>query len=48
MIYLTSPQLIIPNSSANARLTFVHWIATEGGWDGGNVKISVNGVPGSS
>ena len=26
-----------------ARLTFNHWIASEAGWDGGNLKISVNG-----
>jgi hypothetical protein len=25
------------------RLTFDHWVATECGFDGGNVKISVNG-----
>jgi Zn-dependent metalloprotease len=43
VIYLTSPQLIVPSNATNSRLTFVHWIATEGGWDGGNVKISVNG-----
>lgn len=27
----------------NLRLAFEHYVATEGGWDGGNVKISVNG-----
>ena len=27
------------------RLTFDHYVATEAGWDGGNVKISVNGGP---
>ncbi len=26
-------------------LTFVHWVATEAGWDGGNLKISVNDGP---
>ena len=25
------------------KLTFDHWVATEAGWDGGNLKISVNG-----
>ena len=25
------------------RIVFDHWVATEAGWDGGNVKISVNG-----
>jgi Zn-dependent metalloprotease len=27
------------------RMAFDHWMATEAGWDGGNVKISVNGGP---
>jgi Zn-dependent metalloprotease len=27
------------------RMAFDHWVATEAGWDGGNVKISVNGGP---
>ena len=27
----------------NPRLTFEHYVATEQGWDGGNLKISVNG-----
>ena len=26
-------------------MTFTHWVATESGWDGGNVKISVNDGP---
>ena len=26
-------------------MSFDHWHATEAGWDGGNVKISVNGGP---
>ncbi|MBL0148428.1 MAG: hypothetical protein IPP87_06720 [Ideonella sp.] len=24
-------------------MTFDHWVSTETGWDGGNLKISVNG-----
>ena len=24
-------------------MTFEHYVATEGGWDGGNLKISING-----
>jgi hypothetical protein len=28
-----------------ARATFEHWVATEAGFDGGNVKISVDGGP---
>jgi hypothetical protein len=26
-------------------MAFDHWVATEAGWDGGNLKISVNGGP---
>ena len=43
VIHATSPVISLPPGAANPRLTFDHWIATEGGWDGGNVKISVNG-----
>ena len=32
-------QITIPASVAAPRLTFVHWVATEAGFDGGNVKI---------
>ena len=45
VISVTSPQLIVPNNVTSTRLTFVHWVATEGGWDGGNVRVSVNGGP---
>lgn len=40
---LESPEVTIPAGVTGARLTFDHWVATEAGWDGGNVKISVNG-----
>jgi Zn-dependent metalloprotease len=45
VLHLISPQLVVPTSATSARLTFVHWVATEAGWDGGNLKISVNGGP---
>jgi Zn-dependent metalloprotease len=45
VISVTSPQLVVPSNATNARLTFVHWVATEGGWDGGNIRISINGGP---
>jgi hypothetical protein len=45
VLHLTSPQITIPASATNARLTFVHWVATEGAVDGGNLRISVNGGP---
>jgi len=40
---LTSPLIHIPGGVAAPRLSFDHWVATEAGWDGGNVEISVNG-----
>ncbi len=43
VLHLDSPEISIPSSVANPRLTFVHWFATEPGFDGGNVRISVNG-----
>ena len=45
VLHLVSPQITIPASVARPRLTFDHWVATEAGWDGGNLKISVNGGP---
>jgi Zn-dependent metalloprotease len=45
VLHADSKQITIPNGVTNPRLTFVHWIATEAGWDGGNVKISVNDGP---
>jgi len=40
---LTSPAVDIPVGDGALRLTFDHYVATEAGWDGGNLKISVNG-----
>ncbi len=40
---LESPQITIPATASNLRMSFDHYIATEAGWDGGNLKISVNG-----
>jgi Zn-dependent metalloprotease len=45
VLHADSKQITIPNSVTNPRLTFMHWVATETRWDGGNVKISVNGGP---
>jgi Zn-dependent metalloprotease len=39
---LTSPTMVVPASGA-LRLAYDHWMSSEGPWDGGNVKISVNG-----
>jgi hypothetical protein len=47
VLHLTSPVIPIPSSSSAsfARATFEHWMSTEPGFDGGNLKISVNGGP---
>lgn len=39
---LESPEITVP-AGVPTRLMFDHWIASETGYDGGNVKISVNG-----
>ncbi|WP_169570659.1 M4 family metallopeptidase [Nocardioides insulae] len=39
---LTSPDITVP-AGETPRLSFDHYVATEAGWDGGNVKVSVNG-----
>ncbi len=41
---LISPDITVPRGSS-PRLSFDHYLATEATWDGGNVKISVNGGP---
>ncbi|MGB2717236.1 MAG: M4 family metallopeptidase [Vicinamibacterales bacterium] len=43
VLELTSPDIVLPPSSSFARATFEHWVATEPGFDGGNLAISVNG-----
>ncbi|OYU74935.1 MAG: hypothetical protein CFE32_16150, partial [Alphaproteobacteria bacterium PA3] len=40
---LESPEITIPVGTPVARMSFDHFVATESGFDGGNVKISVNG-----
>lgn len=44
---LESPSIHIPNSKVLSPhfLTFEHYVATEARWDGGNLKISINGGP---
>ncbi len=44
--HLTSPVIAIPPSlTSTPTLTFDHWVATEAGFDGGQLMISVNGGP---
>lgn len=45
VMYLASPVITLPVTTTVTRLAFEHYIATEPGYDGGNVKISVNGGP---
>ena len=40
---LTSPEIVIPTGVWAPVLRFDHWIATERDYDGGNLKVSVNG-----
>jgi cysteine-rich repeat protein len=41
-ISLDSPIIALPLNEV-PHVAFTHWVATEKGWDGGNLKISVNG-----
>jgi Zn-dependent metalloprotease len=45
VLNLTSPPVTLPMETAFARATFEHWFATESGFDGGNLKVSVNSGP---
>ena len=45
VLFLESPIISIPGSANAPGITFEHNVATEQDWDGGNVKISVNGGP---
>lgn len=40
---LESAAITIPAGTTTLRMAFDHWVATEAGYDGGNLKISVNG-----
>lgn len=42
---LDSPEITVPAGASNLRMAFDHWISTEAGWDGVNLKISVNNGP---
>ena len=43
VLYLESPVIPLPAGDYVPRVAFDHWVATEMDWDGGNVKINVNG-----
>lgn len=43
VMHLDSPEIVIPANATHARVSFLHYVASEQDFDGGNVKISVNG-----
>ncbi len=45
VLYLESPVITLPSYVSETTLVFDHYVGTEDGWDGGNLKISVNGGP---
>jgi Zn-dependent metalloprotease len=45
VLHLDSPAIALPNGVTTPLVEFDHHLATEAGWDGGNVKVSVNGGP---
>jgi Zn-dependent metalloprotease len=45
VMHTDSPTITIPADVIVPSLTYMHWIASEVGWDGGNLKISVNSGP---
>jgi hypothetical protein len=45
VLYLASPSITVPQGVVDPLLTFDDWVGTETGWDGGNLKISVDGGP---
>jgi Zn-dependent metalloprotease len=40
---IISPAVTVPAGDQAVRMSFEHYVSTESGYDGGNVKISVNG-----
>ncbi len=44
VVNLDSPEIVLP-ASKTPHVAFTHWVATEAGWDGGNLKLSVNDGP---
>lgn len=42
---LISPPITVPEGVTDPVLVFDHWISTEPDWDGGNLKIGVDGGP---
>lgn len=40
---IISPEITMPKRGSSPTLSFEHYVATEGGFDGGNMKVSING-----
>ena len=40
---ITGPIVELPDNLRSPKMSFEHYVATESGYDGGNVKVSVNG-----
>jgi len=45
VLYLESPVITLPSYITDATLVFDHYVGTEDGWDGGNLRMSVNDGP---
>jgi cysteine-rich repeat protein len=45
MLFLQSDTIELPLDAVVPRVAFDHWFRTEPYWDGGNLKLSVNGEP---
>lgn len=43
-MFMESPAILV-TTGTGTRLAFDHYVSTETGWDGGNLKISINGGP---
>ena len=43
VVELTSPEVALPATGGPLLMTFTHYVATELLWDGGNVRVSVDG-----
>jgi hypothetical protein len=43
VLHLASPSVSLASGVVAPRLTFDHWVATEAGFDGGNLRVSVGG-----
>jgi len=43
VLHLDSPLIVAPRVPNGLRMAFDHWVATEAGFDGGNVKVSIGG-----